>query len=156
MSRGGATDQRGSRGASFRAGPSLQPPCPVNLDGQIGTGILGDFRAPSPHGLCHRRTPWTWPGALPICGLYQSSPNQASGGGHGSFPGPIPVQPDRGGMQRDSLLPFPHGSNDPQRLGLEAGPAQEVPSADGEVVVVPCVQDGRKARHARVPFQQGL
>jgi hypothetical protein len=42
-------------------------------------------------------------------------------------------------MQRDSPLPFPRGSNDPQRVGLEAGPSHEVPSADGEVVVVPGV-----------------
>jgi hypothetical protein len=75
---------------------------------------------------------------------------------HGSFPRPILVQADRGRMQRYSLLPFPYCPNDPQRLGPKACATQEVPSADGEVVVVPCVQDGGNARRVLVPFQQGL
>ena len=83
-------------------------------------------------------------------------PPPASGGPvlvpHGLLPRPIRVQPDRGGMQRDSLLPFPNRPNDLQCLGLEAGPSQEVPSADGKVMVVPRVQDRGKPRRARVPF----
>src|SRR5262249_47924996 len=57
---------------------------------------------------------------------------------------------------RDSLLPFPNGPNDPQRLRLEAGPEHEVPSADGKVVIVPRVKDCGKSPHIWVPFHYRL